>query len=188
MVELDLIQWIDQHIVEVTSPESADGFLADLATKCLAEAMLAFTTSQHEGKIRKSELEKDGNDLMLLPVIKQMDDYWRYGVTHIKERYEITLYRFADLIMVVLMTKGSPDDPVFSDALNRAAVAYADTMSHSDHKIDQVKNQEMLSEFLKLFEEIKVYYPEREMYDSEDDAQKFERMNEIYNTLITGTP
>lgn len=189
MVEIDLIQFIDQNISQVTSDETADEFLWNLVLECMKYAMSEFTQERYPDMngVPESELKKDGNDLMLVPMIRKLDEYWKYSVTHIRERYGISLYRFTDLVMTTLLAKMPVQySASFSDNLYRSTMAYAETMSGSDKKIDQVKNMEKLSEFFQLFQGLKVYYPEQDMYESEEDKEKFQRMNHLYHTLITG--
>ena len=47
MVEIDLIQFIDQNISQVTSDETADEFLWNLVLKCMEYAMSEFIQERY---------------------------------------------------------------------------------------------------------------------------------------------
>lgn len=188
MVELKLISWIDEHLINVDELFDTDKFVGDLCGECLEAAFETYVNETGKD-ITVGELtdDTDEDNPKLLPVILKYDQYWKYVITYMKERYQISLFRYTDVMILKLMMKGNGYDIVnasVGNALSKFIDDNADSIE--DLHVNGVDVKDLIPKFFDLLSKLPVYYPDRDMYTSDEDIAVYDQLNLIYTVIMTG--
>lgn len=181
MNELRLIELIDTTIEDVNDPEHADEFIVTLVEKCLD---FAFDDNDKNGQITKEMISEDGNELLLYPVVCKFDDYWNYCITYLKERYQVDIFRFADIILLQLMVQSTYQS--LKDSFIFASKHLLEVKENTVKSPNYVKTKRTLIDFFETLEKIQIFYYDKEMYDSDDKKELHDKLTAMYSSLMNG--
>lgn len=177
---MQVVNWINSKLEHVDENFDADTFIGEFASICID---LSFQT--HLSEEQRIGQQEFANDKTLVDkIVRDYDAVWHYGVTHIQERYGVQIYRYADMVFLKIMISNSPElNGVFQEVIDQFLTEQE--IDHPSRKTCQVDSGDLIKEFFRLFQELKVFYVSRSMYKTEQEREMYDRLSEIYTTLMT---
>ena len=177
---MQVVNWINSKLEHVDENFDADTFIGEFASICID---LSFQTHlSEEQRIGQQEFANDKS--LVSQIVRDYDAIWYYGVTHIQERYGVSIYRYADMVFLKIMVSNSPElDGVFQEVIDQFLAEQE--IDHPSRKTYPMDSGEMIKEFFQLFRELKVFYISRSMYKTEREREMYDRLSEIYVALMT---
>ena len=177
---MEVVNWINSKLEHVDENFDADTFIGEFASICID---LSFQMHlSEEQRIGQQEFANDKS--LVSQIVRDYDVIWHYGVTHIQERYGVSIYRYADMVFLKIMVSNSPElDGVFQEVIDQFLAEHE--IDHPSRKTYPMDSGEMIKEFFQLFRELKVFYISRSMYKAEREREMYDRLSEIYVALMT---
>lgn len=177
---MQVVNWINSKLEHVDENFDADIFIGEFAALCID---LSF--QMHLSEEQRIGQQEFVNDKTLVDkIVRDYDAIWHYGVTHIQERYGVSIFRYADMVFLKIMISNSPEmNDVFQEVIDQFLAEQE--MDHPSRKIDPMDSGEMIKEFFQLFRELRVFYISRSMYKTEREREMYDRLSEIYVDLMT---
>ena len=177
---MEVVNWINSKLEHVDENFDADTFIGEFASICID---LSFQMHlSEEQRIGQQEFANDKS--LVSQIVRDYDVIWHYGVTHIQERYGVSIYRYADMVFLKIMVSNSPElDGVFQEVIDQFLAEHE--IDHPSRKTYPMDSGEMIKEFFQLFRELKVFYISRSMYKTEREREMYDRLSEIYVALMT---
>lgn len=177
---MQVVNWINSKLEHVDENFDADVFIGEFASICID---LSFQIHlSEEQRIGQQEFVNDKS--LVDKIVRDYDAIWYYGITHIRERYGVSIYRYADMVFLKVMISNSPElNVVFQEVIDQfLAEQEIDRPSRKTYPMD---SGEMIKEFFQLFRELKVFYVSRSMYKTEREREMYDQLSEIYVALMT---
>ena len=177
---MEVMNWINSKLECVDESLDADVFIGEFAALCID---LSF--QMHLSEEQRIGQREFANDKTLVDkIVRDYDAVWHYGITHIQERYGVQIYRYADMVFLKIMVSNSPDlNSVFQEVIDQFLTEQE--IDHPSRKTCQVDSGDLIKEFFRLFQELKVFYVSRSMYKTDQEREMYDRLSEIYTTLMT---
>lgn len=177
---MEVMNWINSKLECADESLDADTFIGEFAALCID---LSF--QMHLSEKQRIGQQEFANDKTLVDkIVRDYDAVWHYGITHIQERYGVQIYRYADMVFLKIMVSNSPDlNGVFQEVIDQFLTEQE--IDYPSRKTCQVDSGELIKEFFRLFQELKVFYVSRSMYKTEQEREMYDRLSEIYTALMT---
>lgn len=177
---MEVMNWINSKLECADESLDADTFIGEFAALCID---LSF--QMHLSEKQRIGQQEFANDKTLVDkIVRDYDAVWHYGITHIQERYGVQIYRYADMVFLKIMVSNSPDlNGVFQGVIDQFLTEQ--DINHPSRETCQVDSGELIKEFFRLFQELKVFYVSRSMYKTDQEREMYDRLSEIYTALMT---